>query len=84
MLVQVVARFRVHDFARALAGHVAGDAACNRASHGADRATHGANRGTSQRAAGSAGALGQVVLMQTVFRVRIHDFARARPRPELC
>ena len=75
--MQLVARFRVDDFARALAGCAAGQAADHGARRGADRTGHRAGRRACRRAAGAADALGQVMVVQVVGCLRVHHFARA-------
>ena len=78
--MQLIARFRIDDFARALASEATGNAANGCTGRHADRTAHGACCRADGRARTGTNALGEVVLGQLVTGFRVDYFAHALAR----
>ena len=77
MLAELVAGRRVHDFARAFAGHAAGNRTDRRSRSRTERTGDRADRRAAERTGGGTATRGEIVLVQLIAGLRIHDFRGA-------
>ena len=77
VVTQVVARLRIHDFARSFAGRAAGESADRSTCHRSHGACDAADRGARHGACTGSRAGCEVVIFATVGELGVDDFSRA-------